>query len=107
MTTWDSRPERTSVRSEFSDDADFNELLQIFAETLPEKGRTLRALHSSGNVEEVRVRAHQLKGAGGGFGFPGLTAASAELEQACRGQNADRIAQALDDLVEYLERIQV
>jgi len=93
------------VRSEFADDEDFRELLQLFAESVPEKQGALRTLYQKGAVDEIRVCAHQIKGAGGGYGFPGLSAAAAELEQACKTHNADRIARTLDALVDYLGRI--
>lgn len=96
---------KTPVRSEFADDEDFRELLQLFAESVPEKQGTLRALHQKGAVEEIRVCAHQIKGAGGGYGFPGLSSAAADLEHACKAHDADRIARTLDALVDYLGRI--
>lgn len=96
-----------SVRSEIADDLDFRELLLEFAETIPEKQESLRALHRDGAIDEIRIRAHQLKGSGGGYGFPGLSASAAELEQACKTHDADQIVRSLDALIEYLGRIEV
>lgn len=95
------------IRSTFADDADFAELLQLFAETIAEKRSTVRELQQKGAVEELRVWAHQLKGAGGGYGFPALSEAAAELEQSCETPQTDRITRAVDRVIDYLNRIEV
>ena len=95
------------VRSTLADDSDFAGLLVLFAETLPEKRELARALQREGTFEQLRVWAHQLKGAGGGYGFPGLSDAAAELELSCQSADADRITQAVDRVVDLLNRIEV
>jgi histidine phosphotransfer protein HptB len=97
----------TRVRSAFADDGDFEDLLRAFAETIPEKRQALRALHRGGDLDQIRRWAHQLKGAGGGYGFLGLSRAAAELEQACQANDPNRVVQAVDDLVDYLDRIEI
>jgi histidine phosphotransfer protein HptB len=101
-------PARTGpIRSTFVDDSDFAELLQQFAETIPEKRATVRELQQRGAVDELRVWAHQLKGASGGYGFPALSEAAAELEQSCKAPETGRIAEAVDRVIDYLNRIEV
>ena len=95
------------IRSAFADDGDFVELLQLFAESIPEKRLTVRELQNKGAVDELRVWAHQLKGASGGYGFPGLSEAAAELEQGCKARETDRIGRAVDRIVDYLNRIEI
>jgi histidine phosphotransfer protein HptB len=97
----------TPVRSLFADDGEWDDLLRTFTETIPQKKQTLHDLLRGGAVDEIRQLAHQIKGAGGGYGFPGLSQAAAALEQACQSNNADRVARAVDDLVDYLDRIEV
>jgi hypothetical protein len=48
-----------------------------------------------------------LKGAGGGFGFPQLSVLAADLERACQSQNPAKIAETLEAVVSYLNRITV
>jgi HPt (histidine-containing phosphotransfer) domain-containing protein len=69
-----------SIRSVLADDVEWAELLHVFAETLPEKRQTLRDLYRKGEFDQIRRWAHQLKGAGGSYGFPGLSQAAADLE---------------------------
>lgn len=95
------------VRSTFAGEDDFAELLRGFAELIPQKRQSLLAMKEAGEFEPLQAFAHQLKGAGGGYGFPGLSEAAAELEQICKNRNADDLSQAVDRLVDYLDRIEV
>lgn len=95
------------VRSAFADDPDFRELLADFATAVPERRQELIDMHRMHDEKTLRTRAHQLKGTGGGYGFPELSALAAELERACDAHDAQRIAEALEDVVGYLNRISV
>lgn len=99
--------DRAVVYSEFAADPEYRELLEMFDEALPERRRSLTDAFRVGNFQELLTLAHQLKGAGGGFGFPGLTDFAAVLEEACKAADATRIAAALDQLLAYMHRIAV
>jgi histidine phosphotransfer protein HptB len=98
---------QTPLRSEFAEDADFRELLDLFVSAIPERMRLLSELHRARCVEELGRQAHQLKGAGGGYGFPQISAAGAELQHACRLQDGARIDHALSELITLLSRVEV
>ncbi len=98
---------QTPLRSQFADDEDFRELLDVFVSAVPERIRVLNELRRAGSVEELGRQAHQLKGAGGGYGFPEISAAGAELQHACRAQDAARIELALTELLGLLGRVEV
>ncbi|HET6326581.1 MAG TPA: Hpt domain-containing protein [Planctomycetaceae bacterium] len=98
---------KAPIRSQFADDADFREILEAFVEAIPERCRLLAELHRSGSVEELGRQAHQLKGAGGGYGFSEISAAGAELQQACRAQDTVQVARCLSELLDLLGRIVV
>ena len=52
--------------------------------------------------EGLRQAAHQLKGSAGSYGFPAISPAAAELEDAIRRQLPEEtILQALDQLVDF------
>jgi HPt (histidine-containing phosphotransfer) domain-containing protein len=95
------------VQSQFSDDPDFRELLKEFAAAMPVRRDGLLDAHRHGAYDLLRTRAHQLKGAGGGFGFPRLSELAFELEKACQGDDPAKIAQTLEQVVGYLNRITV
>ena len=99
--------ETEPVRSEFAADPDFRELLEEFAAAMPVRRDGLLDAHRRNAYDLLRTRAHQLKGAGGGFGFPRLSELAAALAQACQGQDPERTAEALEAVVRYLNRITV
>jgi len=93
------------VRSEFADEPDFRELLRQFTAAMPERSSSLREAHRMAAYDDLRVQAHQLKGAGGGYGFLRLSELAAELEMACLSQDPRRIIAALEPLLGYMNRI--
>ncbi len=95
---------KTALRSEFATDAEFRELLEVFVAALPERCRLLAELHRAGSIEELGRQAHQLKGAGGGYGFPEISAAGARLQDACRERDTATVDARVADLLELLGR---
>ncbi len=93
------------VRSTFAADPEFRELLEEFAAAMPVRRDGLLDAHRRKAYDLLRTRAHQLKGAGGGFGFPELSELAAALEKACQRQDPAGIAAALEAVVSYLNRI--
>lgn len=95
------------VVSEFADDPDYRELIGRFVASAAKLRRELQGRLERGDIEGLRVLAHQLKGAAGGYGFPQLTAIAAEAEAACEASEGARIIRELERLLEYLGRITV
>ena len=93
------------VYSSFSDDPDFAELVEFFVDAIPERIELLRESYQKQDIEQLRTTAHQLKGAGGGYGFEELSTHAARLEQACKQNDSDAIADFLEILIGYMGRI--
>lgn len=72
------------IHSEYETDPDMMEIVMEFAAELPERIRMMEELLSKGDWEELQRLSHQLKGAGGGYGFPHITEVSARLEAALK-----------------------
>ena len=70
------------LRSAHADLPTMAEVLQQYVAELPEQVRRLRTLSKNGPREELLRLVHQIKGAGGGYGFDDLSriAAAAEAE---------------------------
>lgn len=68
--------------SEFENDPDMAQLLREFALGLADSRARLRRSLAEGNWREVQRVGHQLKGAGGGYGYPSLSEAGSQLEAA-------------------------
>lgn len=96
------------VRSAMAEDEDFKELLEMFVEGLNEKRGTMTAAFQQGDFESLRKLSHQLKGSGGGYGFPGVSERAAHLEEACKHSlGPDIIAERLQSFLTYIARVEV
>lgn len=97
------------IYSAYQSDEDFRELLEDFYTAAHERREELQTSFAAGELVQVRTQAHQLKGAGGGYGFDGLSELAAHLEDACRqpAPQLDEIAPLLDRVVDYLGRIRI
>jgi len=77
------------IRSEFADDPDMADILDDFVAHLPERLSAMTEALANNHHEELTRLAHQLKGAGGGYGYPSLTEASRELEEAANSRDTE------------------
>jgi len=80
-----------TLRSSLADDPDMAEAIDEFVETLPSRVAAVEKLLSEQNLPELRRVVHQIKGAGGGYGFDGITKVAAEAERKLQ-QNDDLAA---------------
>lgn len=91
--------------SEFADDPEMQPLIGEFLAELGERLSRMQRLAAAGDHEGLGRLAHQLKGAGGGYGYPAITAAAAGLETAARGEHpAEQVAAALQALQQCCDR---
>jgi len=97
--------DNSPVYSDFAADPDFEELLEMFVGTIDERRGTLEKQFQNCEMDGLRVSAHQLKGAGGGYGFDGLSLIAAQLEEACKENDIDRVGETLDSILSYMNRI--
>jgi HPt (histidine-containing phosphotransfer) domain-containing protein len=72
------------IRSVFEDDPDMLEIVREFAIELPERAAEIEHTLASGDPGRLQTIAHQLKGAGGGYGFQPITDSAAQLEHALK-----------------------
>ena len=96
------------IRSIFENDPDMMEIVRDFAAALPARRRSLQALLEANALDALQVAAHQLKGAGGGYGFQPITDTAARLEQALReGVDASALKDHCQALCEVLDAVTV
>lgn len=95
------------IRSVFADDEDFAELLEMFVGSISEKSTELQSALQQRDFETIRVISHQLKGAGGGYGFAGLTEVAALVEHNASQTPDGQFADQFDALIDYLSRMAV
>lgn len=91
--------------SSFATDPDMQELVGVFVDELGGHIEKIQTALDCGQLDKVRSIAHQLKGAGGGYGFMPITEAALVVETAVKTQaNVETIAQALNELVDLCKR---
>ena len=95
------------VYSEFTNDADFEDLLQFFAKIVKQKITVFNELSESGNRELLRGEAHKLKGSAGGYGFPELSLLAATLEANCSKESTLDVKPACANVIDYMQRIRI
>jgi histidine phosphotransfer protein HptB len=85
-----------AIYSPLAADPDMAQLVALFVDELPARVAAIRQAADGADWSHVRLLAHQLKGAGGSYGFPQITAAAGALERACKEQlGNDELASAL------------
>jgi HPt (histidine-containing phosphotransfer) domain-containing protein len=88
-------------------DADIEDLMPIFLEGQREHVKTLVEALEKGDYDIVRFVGHNMKGAGGAYGFDFITELGQDLEQSAREQNAEKAGRLVKELSSYLERVEV
>ena len=97
----------TRLRSQYAGDPAMAELLDEFVNELPLRVRQMQELLETKNAAELRRTVHQLKGAGGGYGYPDITRLAADTERAIDGAAAlDAIAAQVHELIQLMERVE-
>jgi PAS domain S-box-containing protein len=95
-----------SLASEFANDPEMEEVLLKFRERLRTQGvQDLQAAAAAMDRNVLKRLAHQLKGAGSGYGFPSISRAAAELEAAVlTDASSQEVAESAERLRSLCER---
>jgi histidine phosphotransfer protein HptB len=94
------------IYSSLASDPVMAELVDMYVEETAEKIATLEAALASGDRDKLRSVAHQMKGAGGSYGFDQVTTCAAALEAAVKqAKPTETIRGHFDELVALCRRI--
>ena len=88
-------------------DPDLRDLAELFVQDAPDRAAAIRDARAADDRDTLRTLAHQLKGSGGGYGYPLVTQHAAALEAAARDQDPDTTHAAVDTLLHTLTRLTV
>ncbi len=83
---------------ELGDDCDVAEVIDLFVAGLGTKVQSMREALKNSCYGDVGNTAHQLKGAGGTFGYPKITEVARDVESAARAEDAEGTHLALSEL---------
>lgn len=73
--------------SELADDPDMAAIIKIYVGKFPSKIRSMREYLVNNRLDELARLAHQLKGTGGGYGFPSISNAAWRVEQEAKSNS--------------------
>ena len=96
-------PGRITVRVE----AELHDMVPEFLARRRKDVNALREALGRGDYEVMRTVGHVMKGSGGGYGFDAISEIGRVLESAARSKNSDVASKCIDDLANYLERVEV
>jgi HPt (histidine-containing phosphotransfer) domain-containing protein len=88
-------------------DPDLEELIPGFLGNRSKDLEALRAAISKSDFKSVQSVGHGLKGVGGGYGFDRLSELGAEIETAVKSNALDTLPGLIDELADYLDRVEV
>jgi CheY-like chemotaxis protein len=86
------------IVSQYINDPDMASILETFIGRLADQVEAMRHAYADGQHRELQRLAHQLKGAGGSYGYPSLTEAARVLEDAAKAQEGTAEGAALEAL---------
>jgi HPt (histidine-containing phosphotransfer) domain-containing protein len=103
MTSPQPVPRRTV--SEFANDPEMAELVELFVSEMPERIAALQRAWEEKHLTDLTRLSHQLKGASAGYGFPTIGTAAAVLEADLKRLNGaeqaiDALAKQFQDLID-------
>jgi signal transduction histidine kinase/DNA-binding response OmpR family regulator len=95
------------IASDYANDPDMREVIDEFVARLPVQVAGIKRMLDERNLDELRRAVHQMKGAGGGYGFAQITTFAAKAEQAVKdGGSLEKIAGQVEELVQLVRRVQ-
>ncbi len=93
------------IYSSLSSDLDYQDLVRDFVNEIPLKRKMLDGFVAKGDLPQLHRMIHQLRGSCGGYGFPSLTEAASEIDEALKkGATMEEIMPRLGNFLTLLTR---
>lgn len=88
-------------------DPDLRDLIPGFLQNRRLDIHSLHAALAIGNFDTIRTLGHRMRGDGGGYGFHLISEIGHGLEEAALKKNSEEITTRIQELINYLGRIEV
>jgi HPt (histidine-containing phosphotransfer) domain-containing protein len=88
-------------------DSDFEDIIPGFLRNRQGDIETILEALEKCDYETIRILGHNMKGAGGGYGFEVITEIGRAIEQAALNNDEAEIKKSLSELSTYLEQIEI
>ncbi|MCX5689487.1 MAG: Hpt domain-containing protein [Planctomycetota bacterium] len=101
------------VRSQFANEPEMRELVELFVGELPQRTQTLMDAYTAQQWEIVQRISHQLKGASAGYGFPTIGAAAGRVEEVVKSgpisteETVAQLTESVKQLISLCQRAAV
>lgn len=101
------------VRSQFANEPEMRELVELFVGELPQRTQTLMEAYNTQQWEIVQRISHQLKGASAGYGFPTIGAAAGRVEEVVKSgpistqETVAQLTESVKQLISLCQRAAV
>lgn len=89
---------QTLVSDLVREDPDMIDIVEEFVTGLTDRVADLKAAYDQSDWTRLKTLAHQLKGAGGSYGYPPISELAATIEEACKQQSGGDFANWIDQL---------
>jgi HPt (histidine-containing phosphotransfer) domain-containing protein len=100
-----STPDLSPLFSSLSSDPEMRELVEMFVGNLQGRIQAIERAVAGNDAAELARIAHQLRGAGGGYGFEAISESAASLEQSAKAAaSVGEVATELMDLINLCRR---
>jgi len=96
-------PEKTYVKV----DADLEDLIPGFLENRQQDAVNIMEALQEDDYEKIRFLGHNMKGAGGGYGFDGISDIGWRIEKAAHRREAEVIKEQVKMLQDYLAKVEI
>ncbi|MGA3068388.1 MAG: response regulator [Tepidisphaeraceae bacterium] len=98
---------KQTLRSSLGDDVEMTEVIREFVGRLPNSVRVVNQLLAEEKLAELGRQVHQLKGAGGGYGFDAITKLATQADRDIkRGAAIEQIKADVDALVALVRSVE-
>ena len=84
---------------------ELKEMIPDYVRAVKQYAGEMSSLFESGDFDGIRSMAHNIKGTGSSYGFPGLTRLAAALERSAKEADAGGVGGGLSKLTDFLERV--
>jgi HPt (histidine-containing phosphotransfer) domain-containing protein len=102
-----NQPQAPTERLIIHADPEIADLIPKFLDNRQKDIHMIESALEQNDFETIRLLGHSMKGAGGGYGFDGVTEIGKNLEEAAKEADSNRIRNGIHELAEYLRRVEV
>lgn len=89
----------SKIISSLTGDPDYKKTIERFMNDLPNKVEAIKTDFEQGNLKDLALKVHSLKGLGGFAGFPVFTEKAKEIEVSLGGEKIDELRKQVNELI--------